>query len=71
MSSSHPRTRHSLLDGVDLKKPDHCGYIYKQSHTHAAFNRRYCVLYNKVLVYYEREEEFKRDVALGTLQVGL
>lgn len=61
----------SLLDGTDLTEPDHKGYLFKQSRTHTGFNRRYGVLYKKLLVYYENEEHFKRDAKKGTLEVGL
>lgn len=63
-------TYRSLLDGVDLKKPLQEGYMYKQSHVHFSFNDRYFVMYPRVLVYYETEEEFRRDAARGTLEVA-
>ena len=62
--------RVSALAGVDLKKPLHKGYMYKQSHIHLAFNKRFFVLYPKLLVYYEHESEFTKDSARGTLEVG-
>ena len=61
----------SIFDGIDLTEPEHKGYLFKQSRTHTGFNRRYGVLYKKLLVYYENEEHFKRDARKGALEVGL
>lgn len=68
MAHHRPPVRHSMLDGIDLKKPLHKGYVYKQSHLHLAFNKRFCVLYPRVLAYYEREEDFRKDAARQTLE---
>ena len=68
--SSGVKSRHSLLDGVDLNKPVHEGYMYKQGHEHLAFNLRYFALYTKILVYYENEHDFKQDSSRGSLEVG-
>lgn len=76
MSSSHHSHSHShhshgavhkksLLDGVDLRHPILKGYMYKQSHIHKAFNRRFFALYSRVMVYYESENEFYKDVSRG------
>ena len=65
-----PPSRHSILDGVDLRKPVHQGYVYKQSHLHLAFNKRFCVLYPRVMAYYEHEEDFRKDAARQTLEVS-
>ena len=70
MAHHHPPSRHSMLDGVDLRKPLHKGYVYKQSHLHLAFNKRFCVLYPRVMAYYEHEEDFRKDAARQTLEVG-
>ena len=59
----------SLLDGVDLRHPIMKGYMYKQSHVHKAFNRRFFALYNRVMVYYESENEFYKDVSRGRFEV--
>lgn len=61
----------SVFDGIDLTEPEQKGYLFKQSRTHTGFNRRYGVLYKKLLVYYENEEHFKRDARKGALEVGL
>ena len=61
----------SIFDGIDLTEPEHKGYLFKQSRTHTGFNRRYGVLYKKLLVYYENEDHFKRDARKGALEVGL
>ena len=60
---------HSLLDGVDLAKPLCSGYVFKQAHTHVVFHRRYFVLFPKVLVYYEKEADYHKDVPRGKLEV--
>ena len=43
--------------------------MFKQSHTHKSFNKRYFVLYPKVLVYYDTEHDYMRDVERKTLEV--
>ena len=69
MSFPHFR-RHvqAALTGVNLRKPVLQGYMYKQG-AHIGFNHRYFVLYKKVLVYYDHESDFKRDLIAGSLQV--
>ena len=64
-----PKGTHSILEGIDLRKPECKGYLFKQSKTHRAYNQRYFALYKKLLVYYETEDEFVHDVGLNTLQV--
>ncbi len=59
----------SILSGVNLKKPVHQGYLYKEGHEHLAFNYRYFALYRTFLVYYDDEHNFKRDVSRGTIEV--
>lgn len=63
-----PKGTHSILEGIDLRKPECKGYLFKQSKTHRAYNQRYFALYKKLLVYYETEDEFVHDVGLNTLQ---
>ncbi len=72
MSKSHAPSGKSLLDKVDLNKPLYAGYMYKQSHIPPKnFNKRYFVLFPKILVYYDTERDFGRDVASKTLAVSL
>ena len=75
MSSSQrsPKpVRKNLLDKLDLKKPLHTGYMFKQSHIPPkVFNKRFFALYPKVLVYYDTESHFSKDVHTGTLAVRL
>lgn len=75
MSSSQksPKlVRKNLLDKLDLKKPLHSGYMFKQSHVPPkVFNKRFFVLYPKVLVYYDTESHFAKDVHTGSLAVRL
>lgn len=59
----------NILAKVDLNKPVYSGMLFKQSHTRASFNKRFFVLYPQVLVYYDSESDFKRDVERGTLEV--
>lgn len=67
---SHQPVRKNLLDELDLKKPVYTGYMYKQSHIPPKnFNKRFFALYPKVLVYYDSESHFSKDVHNGTLQV--
>ena len=61
----------SLLDGLDLANPLHSGYMFKEAHSHLVFHKRFFVLFPKLLVYYEKESEYKKDVASGTLEVRL
>ena len=45
--------------------------MFKQSHVHKAFNKRFFALYNRIMVYYEKENEFLRDASRGTFEVGV
>ena len=65
-----PKHKHSLLENVDLRKPLYKGIMYKQAHTHKSFNKRYFVLYPKVLVYYDSEQDYLRDLERKTLEVS-
>ena len=60
---------HSLLEGVDIASPLCKGYLYKEAHTHILFHRRFFVLFPKILVYYEKECDYIKDAASGTLKV--
>lgn len=55
---------------VDITKPLYKGHIYKQGHGHKSFNKRYFVLYPKLLVYYDHEQDYLRDLERGTLEVS-
>lgn len=66
-----PPHKVSLLARVDLSKPVYRGVLFKQSHGHSSFNKRFFVLYPKILVYYDSEDDFMRDVERGTLEVRL
>ena len=59
----------NFLGGVDPTGPLHSGHLYKKTGGQLAFNKRYFVLYPKVLIYYEHEESYKKDVAKGSLGV--
>lgn len=65
----HPACEKPFLEGLDLSAPLHSGYMYKEAHTHVVFHRRFFVLFPGVLVYYEKEAEYQRDVARGSLEV--
>ena len=65
----HPPSEKRLLDGVDLASPLHSGYMFKEAHSHLVFHKRFFVLFPRVLVYYEKESYYKKDVARGTLEV--
>ena len=62
----------NALAGVDIKKPILTGTLYKQAHSHhlSAFNKRFFVLYPKILIYYEHENGFHKDLAKGALEVS-
>lgn len=60
----------SLLDGLDLSSPVYKGHMYKQSHSHQSFNKRYFVLYPKLLLYYDNEHDYERDVERKTFEVS-
>ncbi len=71
MSHSPKPSKKSLLDSLDLTKPLYSGVMYKQSHIPPKnFNKRFFVLFPKILVYYDTEKDFKRDVASRTLAVS-
>ena len=59
----------SLLEDIDLNKPLLKGHLFKQAHTHKSFNKRYFVLYPNILVYYDSEQDFKRDMERKSLEV--
>lgn len=68
-SSSHHASRaKNILDDLDLTKPVYRGFLFKQAHLHQTFNKRYFVLYPNVLVYYDSEQDYARDVAKKTLE---
>ena len=58
------------MEGLDLKHPVLKGHLYKQGHFHKSFNKRYFVLYPKVLVYYDHEHDYVRDLERKTLEVS-
>ena len=41
--------------------PLYQGYLFKESSLHKAFNKRYFVLYQNLLVYFKEEERFLRE----------
>lgn len=67
----HPPSEKRLLDGVDLANPLLSGYMFKEAHSHLVFHKRFFVLFPRVLVYYEKESEYEKDVARGTLEVSI
>lgn len=66
---SHVHNKKHLLEGQDLLRPILKGYMFKQSHVHKAFNKRFFALYSRIMVYYEKEDEFLRDASRGTFEV--
>ncbi len=62
-----------LLAGVDIKEPIHSGILYKQAHNnrYSVFNKRFFVLYPKLLLYYVHERDYHKDVAKGHLEVSV
>lgn len=64
----HPASEKPLLAGVDLAAPLLAGYVYKEAHTHVVFHKRFFVLFPRVLVYYEKEADYKKDVSRGSLE---
>ena len=65
----HLHNKKHLLEGQDLLRPILKGYMFKQSHVHKAFNKRFFALYSRIMVYYEKEDEFLRDASRGTFEV--
>ena len=66
----HPPSEQKLLNGVDLASPLRSGYMFKEAHSHLVFHKRFFVLFPRVLVYYEKEGDYNKDVARGTLEVS-
>jgi hypothetical protein len=64
----HPACEKPLLEGLDLASPVRSGYMYKEAHTHVVFHKRFFVLFPRVLVYYEKEADYKKDLAKGSLE---
>ncbi|CAI8015309.1 hypothetical protein GBAR_LOCUS9494 [Geodia barretti] len=64
----HPASVKPLLEGLDLASPVRSGCMYKEAHTHVVFHKRFFVLFPRVLVYYEKEADYKRDLAKGSLE---
>ncbi len=58
-------------DDSYLKAPLFKGYMYKEAvgTFHTAFNKRYFVLYDHYLVYYETEHDYLKDTSLNCLEV--
>lgn len=69
MASPQLKRKVNLLDSLDLTRPLFKGHMYKQAHGHHSFNKRYFALYPKVLVYYDHEHDYRRDMERKTLQV--
>lgn len=67
--ATYQKVKKNLLDDIDLRKPLLKGDLFKQAHTHKSFNKRYFVLYPNILVYYDNEQEFTRDLERKTLEV--
>ena len=65
----HPPCEKPLLDEVDLSSPLRTGYMFKEAHSHVVFHKRFFVLFPRVLVYYEKESDYKKDLAKGSLEV--
>ena len=63
-------TSKKIVSAVDVANPIHKGYLFKQGHSRKSFNKRFFVLYPKLLVYYEHEHDYLRDVERGTLLVS-
>ncbi len=59
-------------DESNVEKPIFQGYMYKEAigTFHTAFNKRYFVLYQRYLVYYEKEHDFTKDVTHKSLEVS-
>lgn len=50
--------------------PLYQGYMFKQSSFHKAFNKRYFVLYQDLLVYYKEEDQFLKRSTPETRMVS-
>ncbi len=69
--ATHPVVKKkNVLAGVDLTHPVYRAHLYKQGHFHKSFNKRYFVLYPKVLIYYDHENDYLRDLERKTLEVS-
>lgn len=68
-SSASQKHKKNLLDDLDLRKPLLKGHLFKQGHIHKSFNRRFFALYPNILVYYDSEQDFKRDLERKSLEV--
>ena len=68
-SHNHQGTTHSLLEGLDVRKPLLQNVVYKETTIHGTFNERYFVLYPKVMVYYKKKSDFQKDFHRNTFEV--
>ena len=53
------------------QSPLYQGYLFKESSFHKAFNKRYFVLYQDLLVYYREEDKFLKESAPEARLVSL
>lgn len=59
------------INGLALDTPVLKGYMYKKSHSFDSFNKRYFALYSGCIVYYRKEDEYKKDLGNHTLKVTI
>ena len=55
----------SLLVGIDIHKPILTGRVFKQSQDGKQFNKRFFVLYPKVLLYFQNERTYQNSLKAG------
>lgn len=68
--AARSKAKGNLFAGIVLDQPTYRGYMYKQSHTHKSFNKRFLILYPKILIYYDTEQDYLRDLERKTLEVS-
>ncbi|XP_003385199.1 PREDICTED: uncharacterized protein LOC100642007 [Amphimedon queenslandica] len=60
----------SLLVGIDIHKPILTGRVFKQSQDGKQFNKRFFVLYPKVLLYFQNERTYQNSLKRGKIESG-
>ena len=59
------------INNLATETPVLKGYMYKKSHSFDSFNKRYFALYTGCIVYYRKEDEYKKDLGNQTLKVRI
>lgn len=61
----------SLIKGVDIYRPILTGRVFKQSQDGKQFNKRFFVLYPRVLLYFQNERSYNNSLKSGKVNCNI